>query len=153
MEDLVGAMVDSAVATHTPHRRAEISIEGTPMEAVALMQVVALMQAVARFMAAEDIMAAADTMAPVSASVSEFTRLTDMPRRSVIPPDSMMPMAFGNLIRVAPCPTDIKLSPVYSQPGPMPYGIWTPTASTSRILPLTILNTSAIGIVTGCPTK
>ena len=41
----------------------------------------------------------------------------------------------------------------HSHPGPSPYGICIPIASTSRILPFTILNISAIGMVTGWPTK
>jgi hypothetical protein len=96
MQDSVEDMLESAAAGHSPHPRAG-SMAG------------ARSAAVADITAAEDIMAAEDITAPVLDSVSAFTRLTDMPLRPAIPPDSMMQTACGSIIRVALCRTDIKL--------------------------------------------
>jgi hypothetical protein len=82
---------------HFPHPRVG-SMAGAPLAEVALST------AVAGITAAEDIMARALD------SVSAFTRLTDMRLRFAVPPDSMMQMACGDTIRVAPCRTDIKLA-------------------------------------------
>jgi hypothetical protein len=85
----------SAVAARSLRRHAETSIEGMSIAAAAPIT------------ADVGITVVADIMAPVLASVSAFTRLTDMPLQSAIPRGSMMPMACGNTIRVALCPTDI----------------------------------------------
>jgi hypothetical protein len=53
---------------------------------------------------------AEDITARALDSVSASMHLTDTPLRSVIPPDSMMPTACGNTLRVALCRTDIDLS-------------------------------------------
>jgi hypothetical protein len=92
-EDSVGAAVDSAEAMHIAHPRVATMAGAASAEAQ-------------RFTAVADITAAEDIMAPVLASA--FTRLTDMPLRSAIAPDSMMPTACGSTIRVALCRTDIK---------------------------------------------
>lgn len=92
----MGAMLESAGGMHSPHPRVG-SAAGAPLAEAA------------RFTGVADITAAEDIMAPVLDSVSAFTRLTDMPLRSAVPPDSMMQMACGNTIRVALCRTDIKL--------------------------------------------
>jgi hypothetical protein len=86
---------DSAEAMLSPH----------PL--VGLMAV-AVMAAVALFTVAVRTTAAGDIMAPVLASVSAFMRPTAMPLQFVIPADSMMQTACGNIIRVAPFRTDIK---------------------------------------------
>ena len=96
MEDSAEATLDLVEAMHTLHPRVDSVADAPWVEA-------AHSTAVAGITVAEDI------MAPASDSASEFTRLTDMPLRSVIPPDSMLQTARGNIIRVALCPTDIKL--------------------------------------------
>jgi hypothetical protein len=109
MEDSVADMV--AGDTPLPHRAAETPAEAvhSPHPRVGLMAGAPLAEA-AHFTAVAGITAAEDIMAPVLDSVSAFTRLTDMPLRSAIPPDSTMPTACGNTIRVALCRTDIKLA-------------------------------------------
>lgn len=89
-----------AAVARSPRRHAETSAEtsiaGAPMAAAAPITAV------------EGITVAEDIMGPALDSESAFTRLTDMPLRSAIPPDSMMRMACGNIIRAALCRTDIK---------------------------------------------
>jgi hypothetical protein len=77
MLDSAAATVESAEAMHSPRRRVG-SVAGAPLAEGA------------RFTAVAAITAAEDTMAPVLDWVSAFTRPTDMPLRSAIPPDSMM---------------------------------------------------------------
>jgi hypothetical protein len=86
-------MEDSAGAMLTRRPRVD-SMEAAPLAEAA------------RFTEAEDIMAL------VSDSVWAFTRPTDMPLQSAIPPDSTKQTACGNTIRVAPCRTDTKLDRV-----------------------------------------
>ena len=106
-----------AVAAHSLRRHAETSaetsIEGTPMQAVVDITVVV------DIMAAAGITVVVDIMAPVLDSVSAFTRLRICRSSRAIPPDSMTPMACGNIIRVALFPTDTKLD----GRGGLPYGI------------------------------
>jgi hypothetical protein len=75
--------------------------------AVAPLKAAVRMVAIAGITAAVDITEAVRILDP--ASVSAFTPLTDMPRRSAIPLDSMMNTASGSIIRVALCLTDIRL--------------------------------------------
>jgi hypothetical protein len=110
VEDLAGDAVALAEDTPLVHRAA-----GTSAEAMHFRNLrVGLMAEAGRFTAVEDIpavariMAAEDTIAQPLDSVSAFTRLTDTPPRSVIPPDSMMHTACGNTIRAALFRTDIK---------------------------------------------
>jgi hypothetical protein len=94
----VGVTADSAGAMPSPRQRVgTLAVAGVPLAEAARITAVAVTTA------------AVDIIDPASDSVSAFTRLTDMPLRSAIPPDSMRPMACGNPIRVALCRTDIRL--------------------------------------------
>jgi len=97
----------STVGMHFPRRTvetsAEISIAGTAM---AVTRITVIVTSISTVIAAS---ISGDTIAPVLDSVSAFTRLTDMPLRSAIPPDSMTSTATGNTIPVALCRTDTKL--------------------------------------------
>jgi hypothetical protein len=73
----------AAEAMHSPHPRVGTALVGAPSAEAARFM------AVADFTAAVDFTVAEDIMAPVLDSVWAFTRLTDMPLRSAIPPDSM----------------------------------------------------------------
>ena len=103
MEDSAVAMLDSAGATHSPHPRVG-SVAVAPIVEAGLTVEAGHSTAVAAITAAEDI------MAQVSDLASAFMRLTDMPPPAAVPPGSMMRTACGNIIPVAPCPTDISLN-------------------------------------------
>jgi hypothetical protein len=105
-EDSVGAMAEDSVAATAE----SAGVMPSPRPRVGTLAAVAPLAEAARFTAVADITAAEDIMAPVLDSVLAFTRRTDMPLRSAIPPDSMLQMACGNPIRVALCRTDIKLN-------------------------------------------
>src|ERR1700722_10290064 len=104
-EDLVGEDIRSL-----PRRAA--TLEETSTVAIATPRlpvgsiVVTPITAAEASMADGDITGAGDTTDPVWGSVSASMRLTDMPLQSAIPPDSMTSSATGNIIQVAPYPTD-----------------------------------------------
>jgi hypothetical protein len=85
------------VVTGSQRRPAETSIGGVSMAVVVAITVLA------------DTTAAEDITVPALDSALACTRLTDMPLQSAIPPDSMIQMASGSIIRAALCHTDIKL--------------------------------------------
>jgi hypothetical protein len=96
-----------------PRLLAETSTAGMLMAAVAPLKAAVPMVAAVPMMTIAGITAAVDITEAVRildpASVSAFTPLTDMPRRSAIPLDSMMNTASGSIIRVALFLTDIRL--------------------------------------------